>query len=211
MSHVCLTAAAASTAAACRDERVQRLKQRRRQWLLKMYKAGMQACAGHSCSLPTPLQLQSTALPVLTTVAAAVSDAGVGSIGPAVCLQQSDTQQQQQGTLCTEQPVQPCQRCSSEERLLQQLEQQLLASGADTAAGSSGVQTGGTSSTGDAALDTGWDLDELLTMGLDAGILAWASRLDFDTYQQEWSSTAVTMGSEAAVPFSERALLQQLS
>jgi hypothetical protein len=172
-----------------------------------MYKAGMQTCAGHPCSNPTPLQ------PTAPTSAAADA-AGLGGSDPAVCLQESKTQQQQLGT-GTEQPVAPCQQCSSEEQLLRQLEQQLLASKADAAGssssgGSSGMQSGATSSGRGAAMDTGWDLDELLTLGLDAGILAWASKLDFDAYQQDWSSTAVTMGSEATVPFSERALLQQL-
>lgn len=49
-----------------------------------------------------------------------------------------------------------------------------------------------------------------MLLGLDAMILTWAQRLDFDSYQQQWSSTAVTLGSEVAVPQSERALLQQL-
>lgn len=170
----------------------------------------MQACAGHPCSLPASLH------PTDPTTADATAAAGAGGSDPAVSLQQfgmQQQQQQQQGAV-TEQPVQPCQRCSSEEKLLQQLEQELLASLADATAAagsSSGMHAGGTSSAGGAALDTGWDHDELLSMGLDAGILAWASRLDFDTYQQEWSSTAVTMGSEAAVPLSECALLQQLS
>lgn len=48
-------------------------------------------------------------------------------------------------------------------------------------------------------------------LGLDAGVLAWAQKLDFDSYQQQWSSTAVTLPSEAAVPQTEQALLQQLA
>lgn len=103
----------------------------------------------------------------------------------------------------------PCQRCTSEEQLLQQLEQQLLSQAASSSC--AGPGTGAGTDSGTACQDDGWDLEELLMLGLDAGVLAWAQKLDFDSYQQQWSSTAVTLPSEAAVPQSEHALLQQLA
>jgi hypothetical protein len=114
---------------------------------------------------------------------------------------------------------------SEEEQVLQQLEQQLLgqhvAAAASTttctAAGSSsssgglkGATAASTSAAAAADDDAGWDVEELVALGLDAGILAWSQRLDFDSYQQHWASTAVTLGSEALVPESERLQLLQL-
>lgn len=131
----------------------------------------------------------------------------------------SSSSQQQQGS--AHDPM-PCQACSQEEQLLCQLEQQLLvAQGADSACSTSssstvlptalqpGSSAGRTGSTR-VGSDESWDLDELILLGLDAGVLTWAQQLDYDSYQQQWSSTAVTLGSEVVVPQSERTLLQQL-
>jgi hypothetical protein len=97
---------------------------------------------------------------------------------------------------------------------LRQLEQQLALSLDAAALGCATGSSGGVAphAAGAAAGgDVGWeDGEDLLLLGLDAGILAWAQKLDFDSYQQQWSSTAVTLGSEVAVPQSERLLLQQL-
>jgi hypothetical protein len=100
-----------------------------------------------------------------------------------------------------------------EEQVLQLLEQQLLGQhtqqSSSTAAGDDSIVTAAAAADDDAD----WDVDELVALGLDAGILAWSQRLDFDSYQQHWSSTAVRLGSEALVPESERLqlllLLQQ--
>lgn len=113
----------------------------------------------------------------------------------------------------------PCHTCSSEQALLQRLEQQLLRTHADSSNSNSSStvlqasiqqRAGQGSWSARSSQDGGWALDELLLLGLDAGIVAWAQQLDFDSYQQQWSSMAVTLGSEAAVPQSERELLQQL-
>lgn len=190
----------ASAFVVCRAERAQRLKQRRRQWLLKIYRTGMQAGTSAGSNLPATTQ--------------ATDMASVIAAGRTNCQQ---LQQQQQQDPCAVQQAAPCQACSSEELLLRQLEEQLLwAQTADPSAG--GCSSSSSSSLQDASrpgrgLRTGrrgsqeesWDPDELLLLGLDAGILAWAQKLDFDSYQQQWTSTAVTMGSEVAVPQSEGA------
>lgn len=119
-------------------------------------------------------------------------------------------QQQQPDTL-------PCQRCSSEEQLLRQLERQLLLTPAKQHQSSMPRQLEPAGGTWAPAADSGDDdddgsaFDELLVLGLDAGVLAWAQKLDFDTYQQQWASTAVSLASEATVPQTEHALLQQLN
>lgn len=177
-----------------RAERAQRLKQRRRQWLLKMYKAGMHAGAGPSCC-------SSASGPAGSDAAAAT-----GRQRSTAGLTQQQCQQQEHQHV---QQALPCQRCTSEEQLLQQLEQQLLSQAASSSC--AGPGTGAGTDSGTACQDDGWDLEELLMLGLDAGVLAWAQKLDFDSYQQQWSSTAVTLPSEAAVPQSEHALLQQLA
>lgn len=89
----------------------------------------------------------------------------------------------------------------TDEQVLQLLEQQLM-QGGDGATGHSDASAEATAAV--------WDVDELVGLGLDAGILAWSQKLDFDSYQQHWNSTAVTLGSEAAVPVSEAVLVQQL-
>jgi hypothetical protein len=182
--------------AVCRAERAQRQKQRRRQWLLKMYKAGMQA---GTCS-------PGGSLPSSTPSAAAPCFGQLSSSQPP----------QQQASGLAHQCA-PCHTCSSEQAILQQLEQQLLCRQTDTSSSSStarqtdSIQRAGQGSwSARGSSDGGWSPDELLLLGLDAGILAWAQQLDLDRYQQQWSSMAVTLGSEAAVPQSERALLQQL-
>lgn len=181
---------------------MQRLKQRRRQWLLKLYKAGM---AAGTCSPGSG--------PPTSTPSTAASCIGHTSSS------QSQQVQQQQASGPAHQCM-PCHTCSSEQALLQLLEQQLLRTHADSSTTSSSSSTalqasiqqhaGQGSCSARSSQDGGWALDELLLLGLDAGILAWAQQLDFDSYQQQWSSMAVTLGSEAAGPQSERGLLQQL-
>lgn len=189
----------------CRAERAQKLKQRRRQWLLKMYRTGLQAAAGGAGIVGlSGLQQQSSA--------EAPSGAGAGACQP--CAQQQQQQQVQQAQPPgVSQAVPPCERCSSEEQLLRQLEQQLALSLDASAFGSAGGSSSGCAlqQAAGAGGEVRWeDGEDLLLLGLDAGILAWAQKLDFDSYQQQWSSTAVTLGSEVAVPHSERLLLQQL-
>ena len=106
----------------------------------------------------------------------------------------------------------PSRGSDPEEQLLQLLERKLLeddnASGVGRAANNTAAAAAGGGA--DAATDADWDMDELVALGLDAGILAWTQKLDFDSYQQHWNKTAVTLGSEAAVPVGELQLLQQL-
>jgi hypothetical protein len=181
-------------ALACREERARRLKQRRRQWLLKMYRTGMQGAAAPAA------------------VSAAASDAsGSSSIAQAP---HAGLDKAAEGRRLSS---------SEEEQVLQQLEQQLLGQHAAVASTSNGAGCSSSSSCsgrGVAAASRGatvagdddadWDVDELVALGLDAGILAWSQRLDFDSYQQHWASMAVTLASEALVPESERLQLLQL-
>jgi hypothetical protein len=175
----------------CREERARRLKQRRRQWLLKMYRTGMQGAA-------VPAVAAAAEVSSSSTMQAPEAARGKAAEGRRLS-------------------------SSEEEQVLQQLEHQLLgqhvaAASTSAAAGSSSSSSGGARGVGAASRsaaaaaddDAGWDVDELVAMGLDAGILAWSQRLDFDSYQQHWASTAVTLGSEALVPESERLQLLQL-
>jgi hypothetical protein len=125
-----------------------------------------------------------------------------------VGMQQQQQQQQRAGQAA---PAAVCEVSSSssssasrEELLLQQLERQLLRRQQQPASDASSSNSTAAQE-GDAS-----DLEQLLSLGLDASILAWAHRLDFDAwYQAHWSATAVTLGSEAAVPVPLREQLLQ--
>jgi hypothetical protein len=168
-----------------------------------MYRTGMQA-AGASGTMGRPGPQQQTP-------AEGPTPSSAGDHQP--CAQQQQQHVQQAHLPGVSQVVPPCERCSSEEQLLRQLEQQLALSLDAAALGSTSSSSSGgmMQQAAGAGGDVGWeDGEDLLLLGLDAEILAWAQKLDFDSYQQQWSSTAVTLGSEVAVPQSERLLLQQL-
>lgn len=117
----------------CRAERAQRVKQRRRQWLLKMYRTGMQAVSTGPGSSSA------------AAAAAAGQQPSASGMLPCAdpCISSSTTQQQQQQRRpgSAHEPV-PCQACSHEEQLLRQLEQQLLLTqGADSACGTTSSST----------------------------------------------------------------------
>jgi hypothetical protein len=105
-----------------------------------------------------------------------------------------------------------------EEQLLRELEQQLLQSswqGRDersAAADDCDIGAAEDAAEPEASGDdvNGWEVEDLVALGLDANILAWTQKLDFDSYQQQWNSLAVTLGSEACLPDSEQVLLHQL-
>lgn len=167
-----------------REDRARRLKQRRRQWLLKMYRAGMQdstACENRTGACSQTAQ---------SSYAAAAAVGGARHLGSQPLSSSRLPADGQTGS------------CSEEERILQLLEQQMLNEATDNTIMNSSMM--GDSSSGDAAHD-GWDVEELVALGLDAGILAWSQKLDFDSYQQHWNSTAVTLGSSVCVPVSEKA------
>ncbi|KAF6254812.1 hypothetical protein COO60DRAFT_1703123 [Scenedesmus sp. NREL 46B-D3] len=191
-----------------REERARRLKQRRRQWLLKMYRTGMQGAAAAAAVAASVCTASGTtgphALKSAAAAAAAAAAAGLDGVRN-VKGKASDGHRLSSG---------------EEEQVLQLLEQRLLgqqaAHSTATAGASSSCTTGIRSGSIDATTaaadddDADWDVEELVALGLDAGILAWSQRLDFDSYQQHWASSAVTLGSEAVVPESERLQLAQL-
>lgn len=177
----------------CREERARKLKQRRRQWLLKMYRTGMQNAAAGTDTAPT---------------SSSTVDVDSDIVAPQAS---SNAQQSQAGAAAATSRISRVSK--SDEQLLQLLEKQLL-DNSDTIGNGVAKAANGTAAAGhgagNAASDADWDIDELVSLGLDAGILAWTQKLDFDTYQQHWNNTAVTLGSEAAVPVSEMQLLQLL-
>ncbi|KAF8057667.1 hypothetical protein HT031_006016 [Scenedesmus sp. PABB004] len=156
-----------------RQERARRLKQRRRQWLLRMYRAGMADGAAPAAPGGSP----GGGSPGGGERGAGCSSARAGGDGGG---QGGDE------ALLRE--------------LEQELERQLARCGSGGGADATGAAAGCGGDGGGAGGGAGWALEELGGLGLDPELLAWSERLDYAAYVRDWEAAAVTLGSEAAAP-----------